>query len=113
MKNWKGTQGEWRAVSLEATEVYTKRNEVHYGNDGECVAEYIACPIDAKLIADAGNTINKCDLFPSELLKQRNELLKALRSCVMSMKVHPDNESNSEFEGFVNNGIEAINNALK
>ena len=40
------------------------------------------------------------------------ELLKALKSCVMSMQAHPDNEENSEFEGFVNNGWDAINKAL-
>lgn len=35
---------------------------------------------NAKLIADAFNTINKCDLFPSELLEQRDELLESLNS---------------------------------
>jgi hypothetical protein len=34
---------------------------------------------NAKLIADAGNTANKCGLLPSELLEQRNELLEALQ----------------------------------
>ncbi|AGO48355.1 hypothetical protein Phi10:1_gp014 [Cellulophaga phage phi10:1] len=33
---------------------------------------------NAKLIVDAGNTSNKCGLLPSELLKQRNELLEVL-----------------------------------
>ena len=33
-----------------------------------------------ELIADAGNTAQKCGLLPSELLKQRNELLKAVNS---------------------------------
>lgn len=31
------------------------------------------------LMADAGNTYQKCDLMPSELLKQRNELISALK----------------------------------
>jgi len=31
-----------------------------------------------ELIADAGNTAQKCGLLPSELLKQRNELREAL-----------------------------------
>ena len=34
---------------------------------------------DAELIADAGNTAQKCGLLPSELLKQRDELLEALK----------------------------------
>jgi hypothetical protein len=50
-------------------------------------------------------------LHQKQLINQ--DLLKALTSCVMSMKVHPDNEPDSEFEGFVNNGIDAINNATK
>lgn len=31
---------------------------------------------NAKLIVDAFNTMQECDLLPSELLKQRNELLE-------------------------------------
>ena len=33
---------------------------------------------NAELIADAGTTANKCGLLPSELLSQRDELLKSL-----------------------------------
>ena len=33
---------------------------------------------NANLISDAGTTANKCGLLPSELLKQRNELLEVL-----------------------------------
>ena len=33
---------------------------------------------DAVLIADAGNTAQKCGLLPSELLRQRDELKEAL-----------------------------------
>ena len=38
----------------------------------------IANKKDAELIADAGNTAQKCGLLPSELLKQRDELREAL-----------------------------------
>lgn len=34
---------------------------------------------NAKLIADAGTTANKCGLLSSELLEQRNDLLKVLQ----------------------------------
>lgn len=34
---------------------------------------------NAELFADALTTIQKCDLMPSELLSQRDELLKALQ----------------------------------
>lgn len=33
---------------------------------------------NAVLLADAGNTFKDCPILPSELLKQRNELLKTL-----------------------------------
>jgi len=33
---------------------------------------------NAKLIADAGTTINKCNLLPSELLSQMNEMLEIM-----------------------------------
>ena len=38
--------------------------------------------IYAELIADAGNTAQKCGLLPSELLKQRDELKEALAEMI-------------------------------
>ena len=35
---------------------------------------------NAKLIADAGTTANKCGLLPSELLEQRNALLHCVKA---------------------------------
>lgn len=35
---------------------------------------------NGSLFVDAANTANKCGLLPSELLKQRDELLKALEA---------------------------------
>ena len=80
MKNWKGTTGEFQVtnektgncfihpsgLSAAVAMVYTQ-NEHRY-----------EAQANAKLFADALNTVNKCDLMPSELLKQRDELLKAL-----------------------------------
>jgi len=37
---------------------------------------------NANLVANAGNTTQKCGLLPSELLAQRDELLKNLARCV-------------------------------
>jgi len=51
------------------------------------MAERIA---NAALIADAGNTAQKCGLLPSELLKQRDELTKMLNSLMLSIAAHPD-----------------------
>ena len=88
---FKGTKGEWKAVNLEATEYYTKRNEIHYSNDGECVAEYVGCPFDATLIAAAP------------------ELLKALDDIINQL----ENEHCSDFMNeFSEKGKQAINKAL-
>lgn len=82
---WKGTKGDWtwyaqpvdgidnaftgRLICEEKGRVIGRINEVHIQESKE----------NANLIADAGTTINKCDLFPSELLEQRDELLEALK----------------------------------
>jgi hypothetical protein len=50
---FKGTQGEWKAINLEATDFYNERNEIHFGNDGECIAEVVHNDYDAQLIAAA------------------------------------------------------------
>ena len=50
---FKGTKGKWKRAYLEKTEFYNERNEIHYGNDGECVAEFIQNNYDAQLIAHA------------------------------------------------------------
>ena len=50
---------------------------------------------NAKLIADAFTTISKCDLLPSELLEQRNELLEALKDLVRYCE---DNSVGAELE---------------
>lgn len=47
---------------------------------------------NASFIMDAYNTANKCGLLPSELLKQRDELLEALKEVRQHMTAHiPEN----------------------
>lgn len=53
MENFKGTNGNWKRVKLEKTNAYSERNEIHYGNDGECVAEFVSNDYDALLISKA------------------------------------------------------------
>ena len=60
---------------------------------------------NAKLIADAGTTANKCGLLPSELLDQRNELLEA---CICSFKTFISIGVTMEAEIMVE-----LNNAIK
>ena len=55
---FKGTKGAWKVNKLEATDFYTERNEINYGEDGECVAEFVADDFDAKLIANAPELLN-------------------------------------------------------
>ena len=48
----------------------------HFPNqDKKYEEELDECRADAELITDAGNTAQKCGLLPSELLKQRDEML--------------------------------------
>lgn len=49
----------------------------------------IANKKDAELIADAGNTAQKCGLLPSELLQQRDELRVALQNACKFIKCTP------------------------
>lgn len=49
---FKGTKGEWK-ISVYETIHGTKSTEIHFGNDGECVAEHVANMHDAQLIASA------------------------------------------------------------
>lgn len=77
MKKFKGTTGEWSIDSQISTRVLCNEGVTHVD-----VRHYedklIEAEANAKLITDAGNTIQKCDLLPSELLKQRDELREAL-----------------------------------
>jgi hypothetical protein len=50
---FKGTKGKWQRVLKEKTEFYTRTNEIHFGNDGECVAEFVHNDFDALLISKA------------------------------------------------------------
>ncbi len=50
---FKGTKGKWERVLLEETEFYTRKNEIHYGKEGECIAEFVHNDYDALLISKA------------------------------------------------------------
>ncbi len=103
MIKFKGTKGEWFAnkisgIIIGVNAVVDKSN---FGVYSQNVCEFILPETDkeyfnekneieanAQLIADAGNTINKCDLMPSELLIQRDELLKELQKVRLDIKLH-------------------------
>lgn len=59
MKEFRGTKGlfadgsQWRAVKFNETEYRCGCFEIHYSDDGECVAELVHNEHDARLIAAA------------------------------------------------------------
>lgn len=59
MENFKGTPGKWYKVKVEKTEYMSERNEICYGDDGECVAEFVENDYDAQLIAHAPEMLEK------------------------------------------------------
>ena len=73
MSNFKGTQKNWKRVKFDKTEFYNERNEIHFGNDGECVAEFVANDYDALLISKAPEMLEMLEqvviLFESGKLK--------------------------------------------
>ena len=79
MKDLKITKGEWQFAHV------TMNQYVHC--DGKVICNVIKrfeqeTKAVGELIADAGNTAQLCGLLPSELLKQRDELLEALKELV-------------------------------
>jgi hypothetical protein len=83
--NWKGTTGEW-----QHGEDFDNLHEITLGDRSDNIVNVKGLSVthkptkeqifeNTRLIVDAGNTIQKCDLLPSELLKQRDELLEALK----------------------------------
>jgi len=64
---------------------------------------------NVKLIVDAGNTANKCELLPSELLEQRDELLEACESAIKAFKELGLNENQSCYKL----ALKAIKNATE
>lgn len=65
---------------------------------------------NAKLIADAGTTANKCGLLPSELLEQRDSLSEALQH-TLEIMYHCD--APKELFATYSNALSNYNNLLK
>ena len=92
MKEFKGTK-DWKIVKLKGTEFYKERTEIQFGNNGECVAEFVHNDYDAKLIAAAP------------------ELLKAL---ILMIKTYEgfNGASNAHKSSSIYKAQQAINKAL-
>ena len=87
MKELGITKGEWNVngeyyrhkVMVNNSTIHVYHTVVTF--DGVMVT-YNNAKANAVLIADAGNTAQKCGLLPSELLRQRDELREALKQLV-------------------------------
>ena len=78
--------GIWKNNGIHVVSERLKDNMPHYPGPGTIVCKIppywhnkVRWEDNAKLICDAGNTYQKCGLLPSELLKQRDELLQTLQ----------------------------------
>lgn len=83
MKELGITKGEWRidtadAIKIKAEDGSNIATLTHLTNFKRRDTDEVER--NALLIADAGNTAQKCGLLPSELLQQRDELKEALIS---------------------------------
>lgn len=52
---FRGTKGKWKAVNCgkDWNNTAIDNIEIQYGNDGECVSDYVYCEYDALLISKA------------------------------------------------------------
>ena len=77
---FKGNKENWQRVVLEQTEFYNRRNEIHYGKDGECVAEFVANDYDAQLISCAPEMFEETKETITDLKILRNQILDASKT---------------------------------
>ena len=85
MKELGITKGEWRIDMADAIKIKAEDGSniailTHLTNFKRRDTDEVER--NAMLIADAGNTAQKCGLLPSELLQQRDELKEALAEMI-------------------------------
>lgn len=116
--NFKGTKGDWKfsTKTTSETDVTSSTHRIceckHYDSQ---IASLLEPTLEeglanAQLIVDAGNTINKCDLLPSELLEQRDVLLEALIKIRKSIKNQKLESNFGHTLSYVDEAIENIQN---
>lgn len=91
------TQGEWKSrqqtngdihISSKHWNEFVKISFVHHNNTEEHRKQ---CLNHSSLIKDAGNTYQQCETLPSELLRQRTELLQALKEYKEALEKYMEN----------------------
>jgi hypothetical protein len=73
MADFKGTKGKWKVVKYEKTDFSLCRNEIHFSDDEECVAEFVHNDYDALLISKAPEML--------EILKKCERTLRLVYEC--------------------------------
>ena len=78
---FKGTKGKFETIytrlsNFTLSTVISGENIIAHINAENVSPE--ECKANGELFADAGNTIQSCGLLPSELLKQRDEMIEML-----------------------------------
>lgn len=101
------TEGEWKA---KGSHVNTDRKHVCECSQTFTIS-FKESEANAKLIADAGNTAQKCGLLPSELLAQRDELLSVLTKLKDRVKNVGTGYPPVDYE--LKNWIEIVNDIIK
>lgn len=84
MKNWKGTKSPIHEDGVYCDTLNGVSNELLNESD-QVVVDVYGSNVDemnanTALVLDSFHVVQKCDLLPSELLKQRDELLGQLKS---------------------------------
>lgn len=98
---FKGSKGEWfvekdpsdkSIVNVKCVngddEDWMTLTIYNYSNSDKKEREFAKA--NAELIADAGNTIQSCGLLPSELLKQRDEMIALLKEVKVDIALSND-----------------------
>jgi len=88
MKNWNGTKGLYTIEEKETAVGYFYK--VSAGSVSICnitTRDLDVARLNAELISDAGNTIQKCGLLPSQILSERDQLLETLNNLVIKIKL--------------------------
>ena len=76
---FKGTKGKASSKGYDPTTITVNDNSIAMVYVQDVNNKDVEQIENTKLIVDAFNTVNECDLLPSKLLKQRNELLEFVK----------------------------------
>lgn len=112
MKDIGITKGEWKSIFRNNHDRGVRSDKgficfmtmpSHYPNqDVRYDEELEECRHDAELIADAGNTAQKCGLLPSELLKQRDDTIDKIETLVGYLKIWQLGKTPIELDALIN-----------